>query len=398
VNLSEGDCCKSPRLWGSTEYLLWWFKEQAHSVPLVTTGNSTDLPAPGILGLPSTRTLLDTGRMDPGSLSGGRVTIGAWFNDDHTLGVEASGFLTETARFRFSAASNGAGVPALGVPFTDSNPNLPAVLANLGLPATGGQNIEQIASPTQSGSDFASYTTRLWGLDSHLTANILRNDTLSINVLVGFRYADLQESLTNTMTTTPFGGNMVSFQGTGVTTPISATDNFRTRDQFYGGDLGAEADYRWGKFLLGLKGTVALGSTHEVVDVLGNTLLYNSSGQVIGAASGGILALPSNGGRSAHDAFAVIPEVELKLGYQVTRSVNVFVAYNFLYWSDVVQARDQVNSTVNSFQIPQDVNFHNSLSNTLGIATSPGTLLPGQPFAHSDFWAQGVSFGVEFRF
>ena len=52
---------------------------------------------------------------------------------------------------------------------------------------------------------------------------------------------------------------------------------------------------------------------------------------------GGILALPSNGGRRSDGEFTAVPEVEIKLGYQVGPYLSCTIGYNFLYWSRVVR-------------------------------------------------------------
>ena len=49
-------------------------------------------------------------------------------------------------------------------------------------------------------------------------------------------------------------------------------------------------------------------------------------------AQGGLLTVPgTNIGRFSQSRFAVVPEIGLNLGYQVTQRMKVFVGYNFLY-------------------------------------------------------------------
>ena len=63
--------------------------------------------------------------------------------------------------------------------------------------------------------------------------------------------------------------------------------------------------------------------------------------------------------------------------------MRVFVGYDFLYLSDVVRAGDQVNLAVNP----------NPLRGVTGGPAQPVFIV--RP---SDFWAQGVNFGLEFRY
>ena len=101
---------------------------------------------------------------------------------------------------------------------------------------------------------------------------------------------------------------------------------------------------------------------------------------------GGLLALPgSNIGRFSKDRFAVVPEVGLNLGYQVTESVRAFVGYDFLYLSDVVRAGNQIDTRVNTNQLQRPM-------------VAGGPTAPAFTFNGSDFWAQGLNFGLEFRY
>src|SRR5262249_6596375 len=103
---------------------------------------------------------------------------------------------------------------------------------------------------------------------------------------------------------------------------------------------------------------------------------------------GGLLALPTNIGDHSHDEFSVVPEFRINLGYQVTEHLRAFVGYTFLYWTQVVRPGEQINLNVNSTQIATSLLF--------GPLAGPAQ--PSFSFRHSDFWAQGLNLGVEFRF
>jgi hypothetical protein len=70
------------------------------------------------------------------------------------------------------------------------------------------------------------------------------------------------------------------------------------------------------------------------------------------------------------------------------RNVRAMVGYNFLYWSSVVRASDQVNRIVNPTQVPS--------SQAFGVAVGPAQ--PRSDLRSTDFWAQGLNFGLEFRY
>jgi hypothetical protein len=84
------------------------------------------------------------------------------------------------------------------------------------------------------------------------------------------------------------------------------------------------------------------------------------------------------------DTFTVVPELGLNIGYQLTNHIRAFVGYNFLYWSSVVRPGDQIDPRVNTNLIPPPI-------------STAGPAVPAFAFHGSDFWAQGITLGVEFR-
>ncbi len=68
----------------------------------------------------------------------------------------------------------------------------------------------------------------------------------------------------------------------------------------------------------------------------------------------------------------------------MTSRLRLTVGYTFLYWSQVARAGDQISTVINPSQFPPG-----QLS---------GAPAPQFKLALSDFWAQGVNFGVDFRF
>jgi hypothetical protein len=99
----------------------------------------------------------------------------------------------------------------------------------------------------------------------------------------------------------------------------------------------------------------------------------------------GIFALGTNQGARSRDKIAYIPEANLKLGYRLRQNVAVTMGYDFMYISSVVLGGDQVNPNLNLSQ------------------TNGGLLVgPREPaflgFRDTDFWAQGLNFGLEVAF
>ena len=59
-----------------------------------------------------------------------------------------------------------------------------------------------------------------------------------------------------------------------------------------------------------------------------------------------------------------------------------------MYWSNVVRPGSQINLS----------NINLSQSQSLGNGVLSGIASPSPLFNRTDFWAQGLNFGVEFRF
>jgi hypothetical protein len=66
----------------------------------------------------------------------------------------------------------------------------------------------------------------------------------------------------------------------------------------------------------------------------------------------------------------------------------VFAGYTFLYLSNTMRAGDLIDRNVNLTQTPTPT----GASNLIGPAR------PAFPNKDSDFWAQGVNFGLQFSY
>src|SRR5262249_59900165 len=102
---------------------------------------------------------------------------------------------------------------------------------------------------------------------------------------------------------------------------------------------------------------------------------------------GGLLALSSNIGHYDRERFTVIPEVGLNVGYELSEHCRLTVGYNFLYWSSVVRPGDQIDRNVDVTLIP----------NFIASDLPTGQRRPAPLLQKTDFWAQGLSVGVEIK-
>jgi hypothetical protein len=356
-------------IWAETEYLLWWMRGAALP-PLITTSPAgTPAAEAGVLGAPGTVTLFGGSRVNDEARSGGRFTLGAWLNDCQTVGVEGDFFMVSSRGTGFAASSPGS--PILARPFFDAS--------------TGRPNAELIAFPgLLAGSVFANAgSTGLLGADALLRVNLCRGCNYQLDVLGGYRYLRLSDHLgigEDLVSTNASNPNFVP-QGT----TIVVVDQFDTRNEFHGFDLGLKGELRRGPWVLQGRAQMAVGDNREVVNIAGATTVTVPGVPPPVTHVGGLLALPSNIGHFSKDEVEVIPEFGARLGYQVTSNLQAFVGYTFLYWGDVVRAGNEVDPVVNPALLS-------------GTAATGGPRRPMPLLSGSSFWAQGVDLGLEFRF
>ncbi|HBI46231.1 MAG TPA: hypothetical protein DDY78_25765 [Planctomycetales bacterium] len=350
-----GGCCPpGNRFYASAEYLLWWTRGE-NLPPLVTAGSAGDRASGanvGAIGLPGTAVLFGGNDVNERARSGGRFMAGWWFGDQHLLGVEGGGFFLGRQSSNFTASSNG--TPILTRPFFNA--------------ATGLQDSELVSAPNiLAGTVTARTGNDFYGAEANLRSRVLCGPCWNVDLIAGYRYLALDEDLTISE----------SLQALRVPLTFALNDSFRVHNRFNGGQIGLESEWRRNRWSLDLKAKVALGNVSERVDIFGSTVTNGV------AVPRGLLAEPTNSGSFRRNRFAVSPDVGLNVGYQVTNHMRAFVGYDYLYLSDVVRAGDQVDFRVNPNQLR-------------GVAAGPA--LPAFNFRSSDFWAQGVSFGLEFKY
>jgi hypothetical protein len=180
----------------------------------------------------------------------------------------------------------------------------------------------------------------------------------------------------------PFGGEI-----TGPGDVITVHDGFSTANKFYSAQVGGELSYRYGIISANLTGKIAIGGTYETVGIMGSTSLVSSVVPNLSFPNG-LFAQPSNNGTYSITRLTFVPEVGANLAVEVLPRVFARVGYTFLYWSSVSRPGDQIDRSINTAQLPTAANF-----STGGGAVNPTALL-----ARTDFWAQGINFGLEFRY
>jgi hypothetical protein len=343
---------------------MWWDKSVS-VLPLVTTG---PLDAPraqaGVLDQPGTAVLFGGDNVDPGIRSGGRFTLGYWLNPCCDEGLEATYMFLGSKGASFNETSNG--TPLLARPFFNVQ--------------TGVQDSLILAYPSQQTAVLAAnMTNELDSVEVLYRQSLLRQCGRELDLVMGYRYARFAENLTVNGSTT----YIAAVGDIPVNTVMQVNDRFAAANEFNGAELGFVAKTQACRWSLELLGKLALGSSRSRVSIDGSTVV-TEPGQSPLTSPGGLLALPTNIGNYQRSNLAVIPELGFNVGYDLTCHLKLTAGYSFLYWSQLARAADQIDTNVNTSQAQG--------------GTLSGAPAPQFRFITNDYWAQGLNFGLDYRF
>jgi hypothetical protein len=426
ANPAGGTEGSAPRWWLTAEYLMWFPKSVQAPAPLITISAPSNQ---GIIGSSSTIIFDGNESQNFGMLSGFRVSGGLWFDADARSGLDASGFGLESRSVQKVVQTTDAAAPVIARPFTsDQNQSRGSYL---------------VASPT-FGIGYAgdSTSTNAFGFDTHYLMNLYRSNSESgrgyaLTALAGLRFFELSDETQLVSYTRLFPGSTIFFNNQQITAPLglptsefltrnfifasqtttttsniqlNVLDQFRTRNTFYGGDLGLYQQFNMGRWSLGLATKVALGGLRQTTDIIGYTNLQfntNSSIQTVinrrgvnvfnqttqttsiqnNLVGGGIYAQAGNIGTYERNQFAILPEATFRVAYSFTPSITGFFSYNVIYIDRVVRSPSLITGFVNPTRQPTSSQFGN-----------PSLPRAFDPFPTTDYWLQGVTFGFNVRF
>jgi hypothetical protein len=378
-----------PCLYIDGEYLSWRYKDMPVTVPLLTTGPVTNPPSAGfgILGNMGTQVLYGNETLGLGYTPGARVTIGGWLDSGYHLpgvcpaiGLEASYLTLGRVATHFDASSNSLGSPLLARPVVDTT--------------TGSETVLLVSAPSSAGGPAGAIAintaTELWGAEANAFVPLFGCKYLMAGGLGGFRYVNFEEGLQIDQNSRLLSNGIAFFNGATVTPParINILDDFETRNNFYGAQVGAQVLANVWRFSFTGVAKIALGTMHEQALISGSTTLHKAPFGTL-TTQGGALALASNSGGFGHYEFAAVPEATGKVTFAISDKINVFVGYTFLYLSDVQRPGNLIDRNVNPTQLPTSQSF----------GTVPaGPPVPAFNFVRSEFWVQGITMGLGLAF
>jgi hypothetical protein len=359
-NSSLADCyCDCSTNWFRFEYLMW-FSRGRNVPPLVTTSPAGTAQADaGVLGAPDTTVLYGNDPVDNGIRNGGRL----WFSHLFRAGINYADVRfwgVEDSSDTFTAA----GTPIIGRPFFNT---------------TLGQNDAfLVAFPglSQPGSIRVLSKNDLIGGDAFVRRNLWDDGCGSLDVLGGYQFTRLDDSLaiSSTSTTGPLANLPVGSQ-------LSIFDSFRTQNEFHGASAGVLARSYRGNITLEALAKIAVGNMRQRVTIDGNSTVAVAGGGTT-TSTGGLYALPTHIGTQERNRVAFVPELNVNVLYDLSDNWRLIGGYSFIYWSNVVLAGNQIDTNLNLSQLPGPL---------VGVAQ------PQAKVQRTDFWIQGLNFGAEYR-
>ena len=264
-----------------------------------------------------------------------RLEGGIWLDSDQRLGVQA----IFTGIFRQNVTID---VPAGNFINTTSTPAMtPLPFALIG-----------------PGLMFTTWTQLNYG-DINNLFRLLRNDHFRVYGIIGAKYAELEED--------------VQFQYS-IMTPGSAwLDEFHTRNDFYGVNLGLYLAANYGNWGVDMTLKCGLGVNYSAISVMGsNTNTAPTNFQVFTA--------DSNIGFFESSLFSVMPEANINLIYQFTPRIQFRVGYNFAAITNVMRPGPQIVPNIDP------------------LVAGGAHDQPALPFNTSTFIVHGVNFGATWRY
>lgn len=363
--------------WIRGEYI-YWVPDGMRLPPLVTTSPAgTARSRAGVLGETGTSVLFGDGEVNDDGSSGFRIRGGFWMNPTRSIGLEGEYFQLGDITTSFSATSNGSTI--LARPFFDAE--------------AGQETAELVAFPNLiRGTVSADATTEVMGAGGRFRFNLCCGETgccedggcgfcgggnsgYRVDWLGGYRFLRLEDTVV-------IREDLVSLE-TANPGSFLLRDEFHTRNEFHGGEIGAVYEATRGRWVLELLTKVAIGQNRQLVRIAGDTqITENGTPELF---TGGLLAQRTNIGTYEREVFSVVPEIGATLGFQITPSWRAMVGYSLVYFGNMVRAGDQIDLDVNPNLLPPEA------------TPFTGPLRPEFAFDETDFWMHGVNVGIEFR-
>ncbi|WP_182867778.1 BBP7 family outer membrane beta-barrel protein [Rhodopirellula sp. JC639] len=370
--------------WVSFEGLGMWSDGMELPALVTQSPSGTDQADAGVLTRSNTTTLFGgPGRaLFDDSRTGWRLRFGFWLDRCHTWGVGADYLELDRESETFSATSTGD--PILARPFFNTltgreDAELVALNNGADIQLTGTVAVTAYSELTGGSVYLRRMTCCDEGCRQWLFCGCAGHYCTRSEFRVGYRFMQLDEGVGISEDLTNNGTFNIG--------DFDIMDQFDTENQFNGIDLAWNHRLTRGYWTCESLVRLAIGNTRQTVRIAGQTTIVDRNdpnNQTTETYDAGLLALASNSGTHQQDEFSVLPEVNLTLGYQLTDHLKATFGYTGIYWSNVVRPGDHIATMIDTNQLPPAI---------------AGNSDPRPQFAFdtTDYWAHGLTYGLEYR-
>jgi hypothetical protein len=304
--------------------------------PIVTTGPVSSALLAGAIGQPTTIPLFGGRRVLNDWRSGLRVEAGVWLDDDHRTGISGRFYSLFSDSERFTARPDGTTV--VNVPhFIAVGGNAVQIPVFVGFPGLTSGTVQTSARTTFAGGDV------------NFRRLLSRGERYRLDLLAGYRQLYLGDELGAAFAVAPVG------LAAAVLPRLTGADAIRSRNDFFGPQIGLYASTGWNRLTLEGHVATALGPTASdlsftrarslTLNPASTTALLTAVGAPpllaapLAAATNQFPLAGANTG-SEVTYFGVVAEGGLRLNWRATDHLRLTAGYGFLYWNNVRRAQE----------------------------------------------------------
>jgi hypothetical protein len=366
------------KYWLDVDYARMWISDVALPPLITSSASGVPLGFAGVLGQSTTATRVGGYSLSPNPSSGLFFSAGSWVNSLEDRGLEINGLFWFGSTRSFTA-------------FADGSPNSitlarPVIDAGTGRPAAFYTGFAGILA----GASSASVGTDLWGVDANCLGRCSISEAISLTLLGGLRTLSFDQAVVTQDTSIPLGATTIPVaNAVVVSNPNLAriTDSFDATNRFFGGQVGFRTNIDTGRLGLGFGFKIALGSTFQTLDINGRSEAVTPGGQVFASVPGGLLANSANIGRYEHNAFSVVPNIDLRVSYRLCDNLHAFFSYDYLLWNHVLTPAPQISRTVNGGNVP-----------TSGVFNAGAGAIGSSTLTQTNFAVNSLLFGLRWTY
>ena len=334
------------------DYLIAWRRGTRIPALATTSTAGTTLEDAGVLGLPSTSSLLASNELHTAAQPGVRLDFGRWIAGTETaIGARFYGLSDAGSRLTFNG-------DIVTRPFFNVD-------------ASEQQSLPVNYPGSESGMLTIDSATEMLGTDVYVMRPWRESGTARVNFLAGYQFSRFSESISIHSISTNLDGR----NGIPIGTQLEVRDAFRTSNEFHGWLVGLTSEIDGGNYTFSFLAKVGIGGVTHRISTSGSTTITDPGGGT--STTNGLLVAASNQGTFEQSRFTTIPEFSARYTRHLNDALDFSVGYSLLYWGHAVQPGNQIDLNVDS-------------------TGSSGQ--PTMPFKIDHYWAQSLSMGITLRY